>query len=204
MGGQLYFFCVPSPAALLSSPPYFYYNFSSILKITSPLGISWNPISKKGHDFQSSFNYVGFCWDIPSRAVSLSSKKHLRLLAKVITLLSSPPPCMNNKIVTSIHGSLQHIAIVYLQGWSHLAPLSSILSKFPNDHVLHNIPKPCTNILSWWGTTLAVPNPTCTLMLLPKSDLDLWEDASTSWGLGLCVGDRWAAWHLLDVWAQDG
>jgi len=179
---------------------------SSILKITSPLGISWNPISKKGHDFQSSFNYVGFCCEIPSRAVSLSSKKHLHLPAKVTALLSSLPPCMNNKIVASIHGSLQHITIVYLQGQSqsHLAPLSSILSKFPNDHILHNIPKPCTNILSWWATTLVLPNPTCTLMPPPKSDLHLCVDASTSWGLGFCVGDKWAAWRLLDGCAQDG
>ena len=41
-------------------------------------------------------------------------------------------------------------------------------------------------------------------MPLPKSDLDLWVDASTSWGLGLCIGDKWDAWHLLVGWAQDG
>jgi len=54
-------FCVPNPTTLLSLPQYFSYDFSSILKITSPLDIPWNLISKKGHNFQSSFIYMGFC-----------------------------------------------------------------------------------------------------------------------------------------------
>jgi len=59
------FFWVPCPAingpgAVLS----FKFNLSTILKITSPLGIPWHPLSKKGHNFQSSFNYIGFDWDL--------------------------------------------------------------------------------------------------------------------------------------------
>jgi len=42
-----------------SAPP-FKFDLSTILDITSPLGIPWHPIPKKGHDFQSTFSYVGF------------------------------------------------------------------------------------------------------------------------------------------------
>ena len=41
-------------------PPSFNFNLSEILNIMEPLGIPWHPLLKKGHDFQSSFNYVGF------------------------------------------------------------------------------------------------------------------------------------------------
>ena len=103
-----------------------------------------------------------------------------------------------------IHGSLQHVTVVYLQGRSHLTPLSSFLSKFPNEHVLHNIPIPCLRLLSWWASALAIPNPTCTLVELPKRDLDIWVDTSTSWGLGLCIGNKWASWCLLEGWDCNG
>src|SRR5882724_3394254 len=181
------FFWSSSEPVLYPFPPVFHYDLSTIHSITEPLGIPWHPITKKGHDFQSSFTYVGFCWDIPSRSVSLSSEKCLHLLSKVSSLLVTPPPHITKKMIASVHGSLQHMTVVYLQGHSHLAPLSSFLAKFPNDHVLHNI-----------------PNPTHTLVELPNMDLDLWVDTSTSWGLGLCIGNKWAAWQLLEGWDQCG
>jgi len=61
------FFQVPSPA--MNGPCsicLFKLDLATILKITSPLGIPWHPVSKKGHDFQSSFNYAGFAWDLVS------------------------------------------------------------------------------------------------------------------------------------------
>ena len=68
------FFQSPSKPVLCPFPPVFHYNLSTICSITEPLGIPWHLISKKGHDFQSSFTYVSFSWDIPSRSVSLSSE----------------------------------------------------------------------------------------------------------------------------------
>src|SRR5882724_975585 len=70
---NLVFFQSPSKPVLCPFPPVFHYNLSTIHSITKPLGIPWHPISKKGHEFQSSFTYISFSWDIPSRSVSLSS-----------------------------------------------------------------------------------------------------------------------------------
>ena len=147
------FFWSPCKPVVWPTPPVFHYDLSSIRNIIEPLGIPWHPITKKGHDFQSSFTYVGFDWDIPSRSVSVSAEKRLRLLSKVLMLLMTPPPRVTNKTVASIHGSLQHVTIVYLQGRSHLTPLSSFLAKFPNEHILHNIPIACLRLLSWWAST---------------------------------------------------
>ena len=35
-------------------------------------------------------------------------------------------------------------------------------------------------------------------------DPDIYVDASTSWGIGLCVGDLWAAWRLVPGWNTGG
>src|SRR5882724_469247 len=127
------FFQSLSEPVLCTFPPVFHYDLSTICSITEPLGIPWHPISKKGHNFQSSFTYVSFSWDIPSRCVSLSSEKCLPLLSKVSSFLITPPPCITRKMISSVHSSLQHITVVYLQGHSHLSPLSYFLSKFPNN-----------------------------------------------------------------------
>ena len=126
------FFQTPTPLVLPTQKPIFPYDLSTIFNITEPLGIPWHPVSKKGHNFQSSFTYVGFCWDIPSRTVSLSSEKCLQLLSKVSNLLITPPPplCVTKKTIASINSSLQNITIVYLKGQSHLAPLSSFYPSF--------------------------------------------------------------------------
>src|SRR5882724_6368946 len=96
MDNFIFFWC-PSEHVLAPLPPIFQYDLSTILSITEPLGIPWHPISKKGHDFQSHFSYVGFCWDIPSKSVSLSSQKCLCLLPKVSSLLVTPPPRISKR-----------------------------------------------------------------------------------------------------------
>ena len=200
MGQQLHLLSFPSFSSTPLPRPSFSFDLSTIYNIMKPLGIPWNPISKKGHNFQSFFNYVGFEWDITSRSVSLSSEKCLCLLSKVSTLILAPHPRVSKKSIASIHGSLQHITIIYPQGRLHLAPLTNFLSKFPNDHVLHNMPKSCIDLLSWWLKILALPCPSRALKKLPEIDLGIWVDASTSWGIGLCMDNAWAAWHLLEGW----
>ena len=70
------FFRVHLPAiGPLPSNPAFKFDLSMILALTSPLGIPWHPISKKGHDFSASFSYVGFDWYLPSQSVSLLNDK---------------------------------------------------------------------------------------------------------------------------------
>src|SRR5882724_4171552 len=108
MGQLFHFLQVPTVSSLdASSPPSFTLDLMTIKQITDPLGIPWHPLSKKGHDFQSSFSYIGLEWDIDSKTVTISSEKHLCLISKLTTLLSVPHLCVNKKNMASIHGSLQ-------------------------------------------------------------------------------------------------
>ena len=96
--------------------------------------------------------------------------------------------------MASIHGSPQHVTVIYQQGQTHLASQSYILSKFPNDHILHHSPISCVHQLLWWSTVLVVQNPSHLLEKFPLVDIDIWVDAPTSWGIGLYVGGLWATW----------
>src|SRR5882724_8553563 len=60
--------------------------------------------------------------------------------------------------------------------------------------------KSCLILLSWLWKILALPFPSRTLEKLPEVNLSIWVDTLTSWGIGFCVNDAWAAWHLLEGW----
>jgi len=54
----------------------------------------WHPLSKKSHDFQSSFFLIGSKWEIDQKWFTLSYEKCLAPHVKLATLLSVPHlPC---------------------------------------------------------------------------------------------------------------
>ena len=70
------FFREPKSTSGVNNRPYtFRYSLSDILAITKPLGIPWHDISKKGQDFSTCFDYVGFCWDMAARTVTVPPEK---------------------------------------------------------------------------------------------------------------------------------
>ena len=42
------------------------------------------------------------------------------------------------------------------------------------------------------------------LIPLPLIDLDIWTDASSSWGIRIYIKSRWATWRLAANWAHSG
>ena len=124
-------------------------------KIMDLLGIPWHLISKKGQDFSLTFKYLGFQWDLTLWTVSLSDKKCHRALLKLSLFLSNP--CVSWKDYASLHSSLQHISFVYHNAHCALPALSSFLSKFPNDYVLHHTLHAVINDMDMWLSCLSGP-----------------------------------------------
>jgi len=199
-------FCIFQTPIIKNGPSPLQYTFdiSSILSITDPLGIPWHPIEMKGQNFATTVPYVGFIWDLANHSVSLSAKKRIKYIGKVTAFQALAKGKVTRKECMSIHGTLQHITFVYKDGHSTLPPFSTFLAKFPNDYARHHIPKSVSDSLLWWVAILS--NPSCSCSLLPRRIIDpnVWVDASTSWGIGVIIGERWSAWRLLDGWKADG
>jgi len=108
--------------------------------------------------------------------------------------------------VEKIHGSLCHIAFVYLDGCSHLPSLSNFASTFHGDEFLtkYSLHSLITD-LKWWLVKLTLPGISRSLHPLgPLSDLGLYVDASTSWGIGIIISGEWAAFQLSSSWKIEG
>jgi hypothetical protein len=102
-------------------------------------------------------------------------------------------------------GTLQHITFVHTTGMSYLLALTRFITSFNNHHFMTcYIPREVRRDVEWWKDTLA--NEKLSHSLLPRTpaDFDIWVDASTSWGIGLLIGDMWAAWKLADGWKGAG
>lgn len=177
------------------------YDRAEALRRIAPLAIPWHP--DKGQDFDSSFTYIGFFWDIAQKRVSLPEKKRLKFLARIKSFLSSyrAQQCPLSVLMT-IQGSLCHIVFVYPLGQSRLPNLFSFIASFQDNQFIKRWPpRSLLSDLGWWEEELRKPDVFRSLQPRgPGTDLGIFVDASTSWGIGVVWGSGWDAWKTKDGW----
>ncbi|KAF8662740.1 hypothetical protein AX14_007017 [Amanita brunnescens Koide BX004] len=118
----------------------------SVLHLTEELNIPWHP--DKGQNFNKTFKYIGFLWNIAACTVSLPEEKKLKFLNRTRYFISTfqAQRCVV-KDVMKIHGSLCHIAYIYPEGHNRLASLSNFIVSFTNKFERHFTLKPVINDL---------------------------------------------------------
>jgi len=200
-------FHIPSPTGTFRDGDFFYdYDHAKMLCRIQPLGVPWQ--EEKGDDhFLFIMTFIGLCWDIPAKLVSLPEEKHLKFHEHVHRFLDDfrCRPC-HLLDVEKIHGSLCHVAFIYMGGRSCLPSLSNFVSSFHNNKVISRHPPHSTMTdLTWWFQKLNITGISCALRPRgPLQDLGLYVDASTSWGIGIVIGSNWASFQLSSTWKVPG
>jgi len=205
---DLKIFRFPSPSGPFSDGDFHYdYDTAEALRRISPLGIPWHR-DKCDDSFSFVTTFIGYLWDLPNKLVGLTEPKRDKFYRRVQQFLDrfKGHPCQLLD-VQKIHGSLCHVAFVYVEGRSHLPSLSNFTAKFPhnNEFATRFPPHSIITDLKWWLNALAIPN--VTRQLRPRGitqDLHIFVDASTSWGIGIVLGDEWAAFRLSTSWKLEG
>lgn len=182
------------------------YDKKEALKRIEPLNVPWH--EKKGDDkFLPVTNFIGYTWDLPQKRVSLPDLKRKKFLHRVRTFIDSFKHRRCHMIdVQKIHGSLCHIAFVYPEGRSRLPSFSNFTSTFKNNKYLRRFPpRDVIADLRWWLQLLEKEGQF--RQLTPRGelvDMGIYVDASTSWGIGVVIGNRWAAFKLKEGWKKKG
>lgn len=177
------------------------------MKLIEDSCIPWHP-EKTGSQFLSSSTYIGFFWDLALRRVSLPDKKRQKYLARVFALLSgasnSQRFCLRD--IQVIHGTLVHVSFVFPEGSSHLPVISNFMTNFSgNKFVPHRLSDAVIKSLRWWERCLLNPSAYRQLHpIRPLVDYGIFVDASTSWGIGIIIGDFWHAFQLTSEWKTPG
>lgn len=171
------------------------------------LHVPWHE-AKGDPEFLFVQTYIGFLWDLPNHSVSLPPAKLVKFRERVRIFLD----CYDGhrvplREVDKIHGSLCHVSFVYTDGRSYLASLSNFAASFNgNEHSTRYPPRSMLTDLRWWLHALSEPTPHVRHLRPrgPLQDLDIYVDASTSWGIGILIEGRWAAFRLKSGWKIPG
>jgi len=180
------------------------YDLPLIKFLTAPLGIPWH--REKGQDFSSQFPYLGFQWDLTHKTVSIPEKKRIKHHFRLINFIAK---CQLHQVlrkdVETINGSLAHLSFVHLRGRSRLPSLFQWLTTFPNEFTPRWPPPSVMTDLNWWLNKLTETT-ACRSLTLPvtPANIDIWVDASTSWGIGILIDGRWDAWKVVEGWEAEG
>jgi hypothetical protein len=201
-------FRIPTSDGTFADGDYHYaYDKDEAARRILPLQVPWHD-SKGDPTFLFVQVYIGFLWNLPNHTVSLPPDKLSKFRERVRTFLNQYEghQCLLRE-VDHIHGSLCHISFVYTDGRSRLPSLSNFAASFKgNEHIRRYAPKSMISDLRWWLNTLSQPTPR-TRILRPRGplrDLQIFVDASTSWGIGILIGDAWAAFRLRNDWKIPG
>jgi len=198
-----------SPLCDLSSvsacPPndaLFTYADININNLSETLGIPWEV--SKSIPFGSVVPYLSFIWDLDARTVAIPEEKKIKYLNVIEEWKKKPTHALAE--VQGLYGKLLHISLVIPAGRAYLTSLEAMLSGFNNSpFVPHTPPRNTPDDLKWWTKRLSSPSLSRNIPgPVPLTDLDAFSDASSGFGIGITIGNKWRAWCLLPGWKADG
>ena len=121
------FFQLSSPSSIVTPGDEFhFYSLEDLYTLAKCLGWPWKV--SKTHLFNTSFQYLGFIWDILHKTVSIPSEKKARYLAKLSTWVLGNK--FTHKEAESILGTLVHCSLVLPNGRSRLLAILHFAASF--------------------------------------------------------------------------
>ncbi|TFY75818.1 hypothetical protein EWM64_g8195 [Hericium alpestre] len=180
------------------------YDREGAKSLIAALQVPWH--ESKGQEFGFVVIYVRFSWDLPAKTVQIADHKLICLIQKLESFISEHIVCkVSLKDAQSINGSLNHAAFVYPHGRAYLTSLATFIADFsliPSGRPLLRYPKPLLwSDMRWWLAELrSGPRVRSLAACSPRSQVDIWVDASTDWGVGIVFDAEYAAWRWAPGW----
>lgn len=180
-----------------SLPPYSYsYDATLVFNIANDLGLPW--ALPKFHDFSSSFIYLGFLWNIEERTVQLPESKKFKFSNRCTQWLSDDKRTLRSAQI--LLGSLNHCCLIQRSARTRLFHLRSFVARFPpkaSPFLSLSVPGSLQSDINWWNSALSQRFFGCSVASPPPVlPLPIFVDASTSWGIGVLINNKWAAFRI--------
>ena len=157
-------------------------------------------------DFATSFNYIGFWWNLDAKMVELPEEKKKKYLERISTWTYRSAHTL--KETETIIGTLNHVCLVVPEGRSRLVSLYKFRGGFKSSHaseLRHKLSASTAEDISWWRTRFQDEFLGIKILRPPKPlPNKVYADASTSWGIGLVIDGKWLAWQFKEGWRSEG
>jgi hypothetical protein len=184
----------------------FQYSYTSDLVwgIAEELGWPWAPA--KFVDFATAFMYIGFWWDLEAKKVELPEKKKAKYLERIADWTRGS--VHSAKEAEKVIGTLNHVCLVVPEGRSRMVSLYKFRGGFragQSREVKHKLAAMAAEDMDWWRQRLQVDFVGMKIIRPPEpSQMKLFVDASTGWGIGLVIDGKWLAWQFKEGWNSEG
>ncbi|PSR81116.1 hypothetical protein PHLCEN_2v6451 [Hermanssonia centrifuga] len=165
------------------------------IELTARLGVPWG--KDKTRPLATRQRYIGFIWDLASKLVCLPQEKLTSILQLLETWLKSPSS-FSAAEAAHLHGKLIHISCIFPLVRPFLPSISQFARLFRSPRSKLHPPAAVQADLTWVRYLVEkLPNE-MPLSSPEPLDINWWGDASTSFGVGVIVGEFWGVWQ----WAQ--
>ena len=160
---------------------------NDFITLTGSIRVPWS--TEKTRLFSIIQRYISFNWDLNQRSISLPDGKLIAIKVLLDSWLT-PHSKYSARCALSLHGKLVHISCIFPLIRPFLRSLSHFAGNFNSPIAKLHPPHPVVADLEWIHQILYnVPN-TIPLSSPEPIDINWWGDASTSFGVGLAIGDR--------------
>jgi hypothetical protein len=162
------------------------------IALTAALGVPWS--RSKTRPLAVVQRYIGFDWDVQGKTVALPKDKLAKVL-DLVKLWSTDGARFRAHEAAQLQGKLVHVATIFPLVRPFVRSIAYFERSFKDPRAKLNPPKPLISDLSWVRFILESHPRTIPLSLPEPIDIGWWGDASTSFGIGIAVGQYWAVWR---------
>ncbi|KNE95591.1 hypothetical protein PSTG_11081 [Puccinia striiformis f. sp. tritici PST-78] len=152
---------------------------ANIMERSKEMGVKTN--EKKYSEFSSKQKFIGFLWDGRRHTVEPPLTKREARIRQIEHLLTR---------------RLNHITYILPQLKCYLRSIYQWQMSWHNHSARRTIPNEVRVNLEWWKLSLQTYNPTRLIPEPQPTDVGWIGDASTSYGIGVIIGKRWACFRL--------
>jgi hypothetical protein len=172
-------------------------NMEDVLGITKDMGVQSN--NEKFSNWAVEQKYLGFIWNGEDRSVRLPKEKLEERIFKIKELITMERKC-SKKEIEKLTGQLSHITSLLPHLKSYLWHMYRFDKSWYNFKALRDMPEEVRVELQEWLQALTAFDRRVIRPDLEPEDVGWVGDASTGYGIGVLVGDRWSRFKLVENW----
>lgn len=167
-----------------------------IVKRSKELGVQTNV--EKLLEFQHEQKFIGFIWNGMNKTVRLPESKLVERQLQIEEMLNGNSFSYHD--IEVFVGRLTHVSYLLPQLKCYLCGLYWMKKHWHHKMAKRTLPEDVREDLNFWKETLG--NFKHLRLIASPTPLDIsWVgDASTSYGIGVLIGNRWAQLHMTDAW----
>ncbi|KNF00883.1 hypothetical protein PSTG_05775 [Puccinia striiformis f. sp. tritici PST-78] len=165
------------------------------------LGVATN--KEKCSDFSDEQKYIGFIWNGKDSTVRLPTAKLEERKNQIATFLVAGTQFKFNE-VEILAGRLNHVAFLLPQLRCYLRGVYRWMNEWKKHEAPRNVPEDVFEDLSFWLQSLQTFENTRLAPIPTPTEIQWVGDASTSFGIGVLIGNRWGQLQMKESWQQGG